>query len=198
MSGSVLPLIWSYPAFTLNHNISSTILIHISCFQLMTWRISPLSHISISNAPASYISSSFKIYPNSAEYRLHSPSTAVILIQTTTISQKPPNWLLYVSPHSQPSILNTDLPSLMYSSKTLVRSSPSPVKKHLTVTSHLRVKATVLIASVLPHCLSELVPSTCSPCTPSMLPSQGLAFALPSAWISPLLPSGLSVQTVIL
>lgn len=157
MTGSALPLIWSHPTFSLNLNISSIIFTYNSCFQWMTWRVSSFSHISLSNALASY-TSSFKICPNSAGCRLLSSSPAAALIQTT-ISQQCPNWFSYFSPHSHPSFLNTDFLSSVYSSKTLVRSYHSPAKKHLTVTSHLRVKAAVLVASVLSHCLLELIHS---------------------------------------
>lgn len=165
MTGSALPLIWSHPTFSLNFNISPTIFTFNSCFQWMTWRVPSFSHISSSNALASYTCSFFKICPNSAGYRLLSPSAAATLIQTTTISQQCSNWFSYFSSHSQPSFLNSDFLSLIYASKTLVRSYHSPVKKHLTVTSHLRVKAAVFVASVLSHCLLELIHSMSSTCS---------------------------------
>lgn len=129
MSGSALSLIWSYLPFSLDLNISSTFLLVFPAFSQWPGE-SILSSCPISNVSASYISSSLKNIYKFCWVWTAFPPTAATLTQTTTTFQQlltdPP-----VSPHSQLSILSTDLLSPIYSSKTLVR--PLPVKKHPTI-----------------------------------------------------------------
>ena len=126
---------------------------------------------SICNESASISVPPSKMYPNPAGYRLISPLTAATLTQTTATSQQLPNYYFpYVSPHSKLSILNTDLLSLIYSSKTLV----SPYCQVLS-----QSKSHCPYITIFPYCLSDLICSTCSPCpiqsrSLKTLSSQGL------------------------